>query len=104
MKNKMSYKTILHMIKGHCGLNKHLYTISRSCPKMCPNCKESEETVEHFLGHCPATALLRRNTFYNQYMTSRDIFKRYSFSTITNFIRLTNRFSDPDNLDQSEVT
>ena len=71
---------------------------------MCPNCEESEETVKHFLGQCPATALLRGNTFYNHYMTSRDIFKRYSLTTITKFIRLTNRFSDPDNLDQSGVT
>ena len=71
---------------------------------MCPNCEESEETVKHFLGQCPATALLRGNTFYNHYMTSRDIFTRYSLTTITKFIRLTNRFSDPDNLDQSGVT
>ena len=104
IKNKSSYRTILHMITGHCGLNKHLYTINRSHSKMCPNCEESEETVEHFLGQCPATALLRGNTFYNHYMTSRDIFKRYSLSTITKFIRLSNRFSDPDNLDQSGVT
>ena len=71
---------------------------------MWPNCKESEETVEHFLGHYPAKALLRGNTFYNHYMTSMDIFKKYSLSTITKFIRLSNRFSDPDNLDQSGVT
>ena len=37
-------------------------------------------------------------------MTSRDIFKRYSLSTITMFIRLSSRFSDQDNLDQSGVT
>ena len=71
---------------------------------MCPNCEEWKETVEHFLEQCPAKALLRGNIFYNHYMTSRDIFKRYSLTTITKFIRLTNRFSDPDNLDQSGVT
>ena len=104
IKNKKSYRTILHMITGHCGLNKHLYNINRSHSKMCPNCEESEETVEHFLGQCPATALLRGNTFYNHYMTSRDIFKRYSLTTITKFIRLTNRFIDPDNLGLPKVT
>ena len=41
---------------------------------------------------------------YNHYMTSRDIFKRYSLTTITKFIRLTNRFCDPDNLNQTAVT
>ena len=45
---------------------------------MCPNCEEWKETVEHFLEQCPAKALLRGNIFYNHYMTSRDIFKRYS--------------------------
>ena len=42
---------------------------------MCPNCEESEETVEHFLGQSPATVLLLGNTFYNHLMTSRDIFR-----------------------------
>ena len=82
------------MITGHCGLNKHLYTISRSRTKMCPHCKESEETVEHFLGQCPATALLRGKTFCNYYMNARDIFKKHALSTIIKFIRYTNRFSD----------
>ena len=49
-KNKMSYRTILHMITGLLGLNNHLDTINGSRSKMWPNCEESEETVEHFLG------------------------------------------------------
>ena len=96
----MSYRmrTILHMITGLCGLNKHLYNISRSHTKMCPNCKESEETVEHFLGQCPARALLRgnMNTFCNYYLTVRDISKRHSLPTVIKFIRYTNRFNDPE--------
>ena len=65
---------------------------------------ESEETVEHYLGQCPATALLGGYTFYNHFITSRDILKRYSLSTITKFIRLTNRYRHLDNQDQSRVT
>ena len=42
----MGNKTILLMITGHCGLNKHLHTIDGSGP----NCEESEETVDYFLG------------------------------------------------------
>ena len=77
----MSYGTILYMITGHCGLNKHLYTINRSHTEMCQNCQELEETVEYALGQFHATALrlLRGNTFCNYYlqyyMTARDIFK-----------------------------
>ena len=48
IKNKMSHRTILHMMTVHCGLNKHLQTIKRSHTKMCPNCEESKETVEYF--------------------------------------------------------
>ena len=47
IKNKTSYRTILHTITGHCGLNK-LYTISTSRTKMCSNCEKSEGTVELF--------------------------------------------------------
>ena len=71
---------------------------------MCPNCEESEETVEHFLGQCPATAFLRGNTSCNHFMTARNVFKRHAPSTIIKSIRLTNRFSDLDNLDQFGVT
>ena len=71
---------------------------------MCPNCEESEETVEHFLGQCPATAILRCNTFNDYYMTSKHIFNNYPLSTIIKYIKLTNRFSDPEHLDQSGVT
>ena len=39
IKNRMSYRIILHMITG---LKKHFHTINRSCTKMCPNCEESE--------------------------------------------------------------
>ena len=42
--------------------------------------RESKEMVEHFLGQCPATALLRGNTFCNCYMTVRVIFKRHDLS------------------------
>ena len=34
IKNKMSYRPTLHIITGHCGLNKHLYTIKT---KIWPN-------------------------------------------------------------------
>ena len=39
IKNKLSYRAILHIITGHCGLNKHLYTINISKTKMFPNCE-----------------------------------------------------------------
>ena len=103
-RNKACYRAITHMITGHCTLNKHLHNINRSRTKMCPNCEESEETVEHFLGQCPATAILRGNTFNDYYMTSKHIFNNYPLSTIIKFIKLTNRFSDPEHLDQSGVT
>ena len=48
--------------------------------KLCPNCRESKEMVEHFLGQCPATALFRGNTFCNCYMTVKVIFKRHDLS------------------------
>jgi len=105
IKKRKSYRTILHMITALWSQQTPpQHQQIRYYTKMCPNCEATEETVKHFLGHCPATALLRGNTFYHHYLTSRDIFRRYSLSSIIKFIRLTNRFSDPENLDQSGVT
>ena len=48
---RQNFRTAVHLIKGHCGLNKHLHTISKSSTRLtvCPMYGEGEETVKHFL-------------------------------------------------------
>ena len=102
--NRTNYRTAMYLVTGHCSLNKHLYTIHRSNTKLCPKCESAEETVAHFLGECPATALIRGNIFHNHYLSINDIFDNYSMSTIIKYTKHTNRFNDPEHLDQSGVT
>jgi hypothetical protein len=51
---------------GHAPLAKHLHHIGKSNSPLCPACQQAEETVHHFILHCPAhrTArqMLRSNT------------------------------------------
>ena len=46
---QVCHRTILHMITGHSGPNKHLYTINRSHTKMFPNYEESEGAAENLI-------------------------------------------------------
>ena len=61
--NRQNYRTAVHLITGHCGLNKHLHTIRKSSTSACPMCGDEEETVSHFLGQCPAIAQIRGQYF-----------------------------------------
>jgi hypothetical protein len=44
---------ITQLITGHAPLNKHLHHIGKADSAACPCCHEHEETITHFLLHCP---------------------------------------------------
>ena len=95
------FRTTVRLIMGHCSLNKYLHTIKRS---NCPRCEIAEETVAHFLGKCLATSQLRRNMFYDFYLSIHDIFDNHNIMTIINYTNSTNRFTKPEDLNQTGVT
>jgi hypothetical protein len=39
---------------GHTPLAKHLHSIGINASPICPECLQGEESVQHFLLHCPA--------------------------------------------------
>ncbi|KAJ7097481.1 hypothetical protein C8R44DRAFT_532373, partial [Mycena epipterygia] len=41
---------------GHTILNKHLHHINHADSPICPCCHQGDETVIHYLLHCPAHA------------------------------------------------
>ena len=47
--NRKDYRTAIHLITGHCGLNKHLNNMNKTDTKECLLCWHQEETVSHFL-------------------------------------------------------
>ena len=102
--NRQNYRTAVHLITGHCGLNKHLHTIRKSNTSACPMCGDEEETVSHFLGQCPAIAQLRGQFFQDYYLSVNDIFDNQHISTIINFTNRTKRLVVPEELDQTGVT
>ena len=102
--NRQDYRTAVHLITGHCGLNKHLHTIRKSSTSACPMCGDGEETVSHFLGQCPAIAQLRGQYFRDYYLSVNDIFDNHHITTIVNFANRTKRLIVPEELDQTGVT
>ena len=103
--NRLDYRTAIQLITGHCGLNKHLHTMTKSTSSACPACGHDEETVSHFLGQCPATAQLRGHYFQDYYISVNDIFDYHHITTIVNFANHTKRLNlEPEDLDASGVT
>jgi hypothetical protein len=51
---------ITQLITGHVPLSKHLHRIGKADSPICPSCHEHNETVTHFLLHCPAQQAVRR--------------------------------------------
>ena len=102
--NRQNYRTAVHLITGHCGLNKHLHTIRKSNTSACPMCGDEEESVSHFLGQCPPIAQIRGQYIQDYYLSVNDIFDNQQITTIVNFANRTKRLSVPEELDQTGVT
>ncbi|KAL5249855.1 hypothetical protein ACHWQZ_G015799 [Mnemiopsis leidyi] len=102
--NRKDYRTATQLITGHCGLNKHLYNMNKTTTKECPLCGHHEETVNHFLGQCPALAQTRGQYFNDFYLSANDIFDNIHITTIINYVNKTRRLMDPEDLDNTGVT
>jgi hypothetical protein len=63
---------------GHTILNKHLHRINRADSPVCPCCRREDETVLHYLMHCPAHANARAEMHRVGGRPSRDITKLLS--------------------------
>ena len=59
---------LLQVKTGHTPLAKHLNHIGKTGSLICPACQQVEETVQHFMLHCPAHNAARQNN-----MEGRDI-------------------------------
>ena len=91
--NRKRYRTALHLITGNIGLNYYLHKINRSPTPICPSCEDSDETVEHILGKCPAYTTLRREILNTYYGNLRNIFMLNSLNSITEFAHRTGRLN-----------
>ena len=54
---------ITQLVTGHIPLAKHLHRINKADSPICPCCHEHEETVSHFILHCPTHRTARATLF-----------------------------------------
>ena len=87
---------------GHAPLAKHLHRIGKTNSPICPACQQSEETVQHFILHCPAYQAARQTLRNNIGGRNIDITKiltspkslRALFKYVAETGRLHNTFGD----------
>jgi hypothetical protein len=85
-----NYRTAVHLITGHCSLNKHLHVMRKTDSCDCPLC-----------GHCSSLAQLRGHYShdYVHYLYVNKIFVRVHIATIVCFANHTGRLLIPADLE-----
>ena len=105
LNNRTRYRTgIICIITGHIGLNKHLHRINRSDTSNCPNCTDTEETVAHYIGQCPAYSRIRGDTLGTYYDSINNIMDNNNIDLIINFALKTKRLLKKEEKDDTGVT
>ena len=83
---------ITQLYTGHSVLRRHLHLMAIEDGNGCEQCDEGqEETVEHFLCHCPAFARNRRIALGYISLSKNDL-PRFSLKKILKFVKSTRRF------------
>ena len=100
----MRYRTAICIITGHIGLNKHLHRINRSDTPNCPYCTDTEETVAHFIGQCPAFSRIRGDILNTYYDSISDIMDNNSIDQLINFAIKSKRLLKEEDKDDTGVT
>ena len=86
------------------GLNKHLHRINRSDTSNCPNCTDTEETIAHYIGQCPAYSCMRGDTLGTYYDSINNIMDNNNIDLIINFALKTKRLLKKEEKDDTGVT
>ena len=98
-KNRKDYRTATQLLSGHAGLNNHLFKMRLTETKSCESCGEENETVEHFLGKCPALYNTRLEIFHTHIINAEEVFN-HPLSKIIRFANKTKRMTfDPTTRD-----
>ena len=89
--NRQDYLNIVQLGTGRAGVNHTLHMMELSDTKECPKCGNEDETISHFLGHCPMYASIRGEKFGEYYLSMTDIFSGFSIKKIAAYVRSTKR-------------
>jgi len=87
---------ITQLITGHAPLNKHLHRIGKADTATCPCCHKHEETITHFLLHCPvhqqARALMMAEIPVDEQNLAGFLATHENRKQLLNFVSRTTRF------------
>jgi len=59
--SRQDLRILVGLLTGHADLNRHLHIMGQCRYSGCPLCQEAEDTTLHFIAHCSALMLLRKN-------------------------------------------
>ena len=104
LNNRTRYHTGICIITGHIGLNKHLHRINRSDTSNCPNCTDTEETVAHYIGQCPAYSRIRGDTLGTYYDSINNIMDNNNIDLRIYIALKTKRLLKKEEKDDTGVT
>ena len=91
--NRKELRIATQLITGNIGLNYHLHKINRSETSLCETCELEEETVEHFIGRCPAYHMMRQKYLDTFSDTMENIFANNSLYKILQYTLHTGRLT-----------
>ena len=61
--SRQQLSVVIGLLKGHLGLNGHLYKIGKDIYPLCRRCLRGNETVEHLLCECESLTMSRGRIF-----------------------------------------
>ena len=103
--NRKDLRTAVQLISGHIGLNYHLNKMQISLSNKCQVCEDAcNETVEHFLGQCPAYSQARDEFFNTFYTYDHNIFDNHKIAVIVKYANRTKRLQFYEDGAHSGVT
>jgi hypothetical protein len=97
--NRKNYCTALHLITGHCGLNKYLstYTGSTGPPLTSSSLQDRRDSLT-LSRQLPRNSRTEKQHFHYYYLDVNYMFNKY---TIINYTNLANRFNILEDSDQT---
>ena len=102
--NGNNYRTALHLITGHCALNKHLHNMKKSDTGDCSKCGQDKESISHFLRQCPDKAQPRGKFLGDYHLSVNYVRDNYHITYTLNYTNYIRRDIEKENLDHSGVT
>ena len=89
--NKKDIREITHLFSDQSWLHNSRSKREPNISPFCDHCYDIEETAEHFIGECPAYAMVRIQIFGLPYIDLSQIITEFGTNKLIQYIKLTGR-------------